>query len=147
VAETRYYRIEFDPNPGDPWHIPVKDVPVSAVFGLSLISSGVLQHKDGISLAYKGATFSLDINNGHFDPVDQKLIHSDNGSPLMRMTEQEAIQYLRSIGLNAEIEYKPDYSFARGEVVAVTLPPNCTMQIDGKRYIDKGTAIKLWIGS
>jgi hypothetical protein len=147
VGETRYCRIEFEPHIDYIWHIPIGDVTVGKIFGISVMGSGESWNTNDATMEQPGAVLRLYINNGHFEPVDRELVLGDTVSPLMGTTEQEAAQYLRSIGLEAEIEYRPDYNFVNGKVVAVDFSSDCQLQIDGKWYVDKGTAIHLWIGS
>jgi hypothetical protein len=128
VAEVHHNTIEKSPN--------AASVPVGNVYGTS--TSVSLGHP--AVKAPRGAKFSLSVNKGHFDPVTA----TENIRKLYNMTEQEAVEYLHSIGLEAETRYGWGTT---GRVSSYGYRFVDEMEIDGISYLDRGSVITLTIGS
>jgi hypothetical protein len=91
----------------------------------------------------RGAKFMVYVNKGHFDPIDDNLLVS-----VYQMPESEAVRYVRSIGLEAEVTYQSAWSASyMGKVMYTSHQQVDGMEIDGKHFIDRGATITLVVGS
>ncbi|MDR1299719.1 MAG: S-layer homology domain-containing protein [Oscillospiraceae bacterium] len=133
IEEIYYVTIEKNPRAGD--------VPDGTVFaahtGISRGASG------GGYEAQRGAKFLVYVNRGHFDPIS-----ADFDIKIHRMPEYDAVQYLRSIGLEAEVVYQSAWSQDyKGKVMYTSHLQADAMEIDGKTYLTRGAVIMLTVGS
>jgi uncharacterized protein YkwD len=133
IDEIYHVTIEKNPRAGD--------VPDGTVFaahtGISRGASG------GGYEAQRGAKFLVYVSRGHFDPVSD-----DFAVKIHRMPERDAIQYLHSIGLEAEVVYQSAWSQDyKGKVMYTSHLYADAMEIDGKTYITRGAVIMLTVGS